>query len=51
MRATSATVLVIFSKVSFGKFSDHTLKFLLNNYELINNSILKDTLQLKILRI
>ena len=34
MRATSATVLVIFSKVPFPKFPDNIiLKFLLNNYE------------------
>ena len=34
MRATSATVLVIFSKVSFPKFPDNIiLKFLLNNYD------------------
>ena len=52
MRATSATVLVIFSKVPFRKFSDHnqvnvSSQQLRNN---IDNSILKDILQLKILR-
>ena len=53
MRATSATVLVIFSKVPFPKFPDHNLVNasslqLRNN---IGNSILKDILQLNILRI
>ena len=51
MRATSTTVLVIFSKVPFRKFPDYNQvnifsQHLRNN---IDNSILKDILQLKIL--
>ena len=47
---TSATVMVIFSKVLFRKLLiTAMLKFILNNCETHNSSILKDALRLKIL--
>ena len=51
MRATSATVMVIFSKVLIRKLLHHSYEksFFSTITRHINNSILKDTLRLKIL--
>ena len=53
MRAISTTVIVIFSKLPFQKLLDHN--YVQSSFSIItkhiDNSILKDTLQLKILRL
>ena len=52
MRATSATVMIIFSKVPFGKLHNHNFvqRFFPTITRHFNKSILKDILQLKILQ-